>query len=343
MKPIDRRAADVAPRSPEWILDQRMPRTGLSLIVGADGTGKSTLVAGLTAQWTTGELTGQPEMVHLSLAEDDAAAVTVPRLMAAGADCGRVVIPAADGSWVFPDDLEKLGKYLESSTVDILVLDPLDHHVDSLAQQAGRKTLGQLDAITRAADTSLVGVHHFNKSGRNVDAAIGGGRGVKGIARSILVWGPEPSVPVAVVGEEDNEAAECHVLAHHKSSFGPRAASLVYERVRRPHAAGGELTLFELIGEADYTPAQVYEGPQGAVQGGQGRKRAVACELILRFLTGGPRAADELRADLESAGIAVRTFERARRDLAEEGVIEQYQAGGQHWWRISVPDAPPAM
>src|SRR3954467_4713199 len=132
----DRRASEVEPSIPEWILERRAPRGAITLLVGVDGTGKSTLITTLTAEWTTGEQTGVEERVHLSLVEDDVAAVTVPRLMAAGANLDRVLLLGRGHAWSFPRDLGEFDAYLRDNEIPIAVLDPLDHHVDDLASQA---------------------------------------------------------------------------------------------------------------------------------------------------------------------------------------------------------------
>ena len=117
----------------------------------------------------------------------------MPRLIAAGADLDRVHLLERGHAWSFPRDLEKFGAYLRDNEITIVVLDPLDHHVDDLASQAGRQTLGTLAAIAETAQIGLIAVQHFNKTGKDIAAAVGGGRGVRGVARSILVGARSPS------------------------------------------------------------------------------------------------------------------------------------------------------
>src|SRR4051794_5142550 len=117
MKP-DRRGDEIFPREPEWVLEGRIPRGEISLIVGRDGTGKSTLMSVLAAAWTRGELTGRPERVHLNLAEDDVAAVTVPRLRAAHADLSELRFLYEGEEWNFPRDAERLREYVRKEKID---------------------------------------------------------------------------------------------------------------------------------------------------------------------------------------------------------------------------------
>ena len=81
---------------------------------GVEGTGKSTFICGLVVDLLQNELRRQDKRVHLCLAEDDVALVTVPRLIAAGAtpkDLARIVI--SDGKpWWFPQDLDEFSEHV---------------------------------------------------------------------------------------------------------------------------------------------------------------------------------------------------------------------------------------
>jgi hypothetical protein len=72
-----------------------------------------------------------------------------------------------------------------------------------------------------------------------------------------------------------------------------------------------------------------------------GARRQTARELILRFLSGIERTGEDLASDVMAAGVSQTTFERARAELAGEGLIEQFQRDRRHWWRIAVPAVPP--
>ena len=83
------RFADIAPERVDWLWALRIPRRGLSLVVGDPGLGKSMLTCDLAARVSRGELGDRGSVLLLS-AEDSSSAVVRPRLEAAGADLGVV-------------------------------------------------------------------------------------------------------------------------------------------------------------------------------------------------------------------------------------------------------------
>jgi hypothetical protein len=106
-----------APKQPQWLAKQRLPRGSVSLLVGDEGIGKSLLAILVIAHVTTGKpFAGfgiparEPGRVLLVLTEDDWRTEVRPRLEVAGADLDMVEVICTDkdgsGSPVFPRDIE---------------------------------------------------------------------------------------------------------------------------------------------------------------------------------------------------------------------------------------------
>ncbi len=106
-----------APKQPQWLAKQRLPRASVSLLVGDEGIGKSLLAITVIAHITRGcPFPGfgiparEPGRVLLVLTEDDWSTEVRPRLEAAGADLDMIEIICTDkdgsGSPVFPRDIE---------------------------------------------------------------------------------------------------------------------------------------------------------------------------------------------------------------------------------------------
>jgi hypothetical protein len=91
-KPAD---PDPTPTAPTWLWDQRIPLGALTVITGAEGSGKSLTAAWLAARVTRGELPGlfadtSRTVVWINDGQDDPNMTVVPRLIAAYADTQRV-------------------------------------------------------------------------------------------------------------------------------------------------------------------------------------------------------------------------------------------------------------
>src|SRR4051794_26925544 len=86
-------ASRVEVERPTWLWEGRIPLENMTLLVGRQGLGKSTLVAELVAQASRGKLDGdlhgERVCTLLVTAEDSHSVTVVPRLQAAGADLER--------------------------------------------------------------------------------------------------------------------------------------------------------------------------------------------------------------------------------------------------------------
>ena len=351
-----------------------VPRNELTMLVGYDGAGKSSFVLHLMAKATNGELSGSPERVYLSMAED-APSITKARLVAHGADLDRVFVQPlradglTDATWVFPEDLEPFETYLAEKEITIAVIDSADYHIGEMAGQQARKTLGQLHEICERREVTLVLISHFNKGGRAVDQGIGGGRGVKAAMRCILVWGERPQTSremlmafLQVEEEEEQEEQEeeqeekeedlgTHVLAVHKNSYGKKGMGWAYttKEIEHPFDPKETVLEFEYVGETETSANGIFLAQAHAAKtlSAIENKTDKARELIIRFLAakaGEWVPAQELLGLVMAAGISQRTVENARSQLVKEGEIESRRAGGdrpQIEWRIkfTIPDA----
>ncbi|WP_445163212.1 AAA family ATPase [Mycobacterium sp. Dal123C01] len=120
------KATDLESSKPKvWLAKQRIPRSGVTVLVGDEGIGKSLLWVWIVGAVTTGKPlpefgipTRDPQHVRLVLTEDDWSTEVRPRLELAGADLNYVTVIAAakDGSGtpVFP-----------SEDMDLLYEDPV--------------------------------------------------------------------------------------------------------------------------------------------------------------------------------------------------------------------------
>src|SRR5215203_2030661 len=90
-------AGDVHPERVDWLVPARVPKVGVTLVVGDPGLGKSLLTVDFAARASRGELDRDRPFAFMLTGEDALAPVVVPRLDAAEAQLsGIAFLEAAD-------------------------------------------------------------------------------------------------------------------------------------------------------------------------------------------------------------------------------------------------------
>ena len=179
------RASEIAPEKIDWLWPGIIARGRVTGLVGYPGLGKSQVIIDLAATVSTGR--GWPGRVVneragdviIFSAEDDARDTIVPRLMAAGADCGRIHIVKAvkdgDGfqrSFNLASDLDRLQREHDLQHVQLLAIDPISAYLGSTngkrvnRNQGGdvRTILDRLAVFAAKHKLAILAVSHLNKS-----------------------------------------------------------------------------------------------------------------------------------------------------------------------------------
>ncbi|HET6574063.1 MAG TPA: AAA family ATPase [Fimbriiglobus sp.] len=202
----------IRPRPVRWLVDRYIPLGKLTMIAGDGGNGKSTLTLALAAAVTTGRAAFgltyfpyPPADVLLISCEDDYEDTIVPRLLASGANLGRVRrvdgVQTPDGSPA-PFSLahfRQLEEELEDHPdVRLVVIDPagayigragVDDHKDSEL----RALLGPLAELAGRRGVAILLVKHLNK-GASAKAVhrVGGSVGYVNAVRVAFIVAPHP-------------------------------------------------------------------------------------------------------------------------------------------------------
>lgn len=178
------RAAELAPDRVHWLWERRLALGKLSLIGGAAGTGKSTLALSLIAAvttggpWPCGEGRAPRGSAIILSAEDDEHDTIVPRLMAAGADPGRVGIlsSVSENAQRRPFNLRADLALLEIALkqlgdVRLVTIDPISSYlggVDANGNARVRALLHPLTALAARHGVAVVAITHPPK-GRSLN------------------------------------------------------------------------------------------------------------------------------------------------------------------------------
>lgn len=170
-----RRASEISPVKINWVVDNWFPRGYLVHISGPPGIGKGLLTSLFASSITRGgrlanELCNSAT-VGIINREDSADSVITPRLMAAGADRGKVwlVDGSKDGDFSIPKNMDKLEAFIRDSGVDILFIDPLpsflDPGVEYSVDSSSRPIAVKLGKLARDLNVCICMVFHLTKSG----------------------------------------------------------------------------------------------------------------------------------------------------------------------------------
>jgi RecA-family ATPase len=87
------RASQLQVRPVEWLWPGRVPQGGLTVLAGEPGLGKSLLSIWLASRLSRGDLGSKAAASLFLTAEDSREHTVLPRLVAAGAKCERIVFP----------------------------------------------------------------------------------------------------------------------------------------------------------------------------------------------------------------------------------------------------------
>jgi hypothetical protein len=195
-------AADVKVRPVEWLWYPYVPLGKLTAVAGRMGQGKSLWTEWLAAAVSTGRAINPPRpggVVMLS-AEDDEDDTIVPRLVSVGADLSRIALIA--GTDLHTDTILEACERVDAR---LLTIDPFTSYVpgnkNAYKSQDVRFVLAPIVALARARRLAAIVTQHINRSDAT-DALdrIADSQGLPQVARSVLVWGPDPQDPAGDSG-----------------------------------------------------------------------------------------------------------------------------------------------
>lgn len=336
------KASEITPRAVRWAWQWegagRIPAGSLALAAGREGTGKSSFGMWLAAQITAGTLPGvyqgNPRNVLYVAVEDSWEYTLVPRLMAAGADLGRVYRVQAvaefdeEVSITLPYDLTRLQGAIEQASAALVVFDPLMSLLgEGLSASKSREVRRMLDPLVRIAqrtDCIMLGIAHHNK-GAHSDP-------IMSVSES-KAW---TDVPRSVFAFARDDESGARVMSQTKNSLGvdpSQMASLQYQ------IEGTELRLsdgvtsvgkFVVAGVSDKSVTDIVRD-QG--YGTDIAERNEAQSFLFDYLArngGEGRARDAMKAG-RAAGFSEQAIKDARRRMRPKVVTRKDGLGGWVW------------
>jgi putative DNA primase/helicase len=335
------RASDIEPEPIDWAWRDRFAFGKLALIAGDPGLGKSQSAIDIVARCSTGDVFpcgegAAPKCESLILtAEDGLKDTVIPRLIAAGADRGKVHILAgtkiagvANGDEELFDltrDITILRDVLRANTrIRIIVIDPLTAYLgETKAQKNGqvRKVLTPMVKLIEECGALVIGVTHLNKSA---------GKAIYRVLDSIAFVALGRILHL-VVQDADNPLNRKFLCD--KSNIGPKPEGLTFfcQQVEVPTPRG---SLY--VSRVNWGAQTISQTADEAIAAGtpEGRRSSGSMTEALEFLKGlladGPVASKKALEGAKANGISVATLRRAKKSM---GVVAKHDPSFDGGWK----------
>ena len=321
----------------EWLLYPFIPFGKVTIIQGDPGEGKTTMVLQIIAKLTRGEpillnkksqkevqqdseenlkqevLSQdnpiQPVNVIYQTAEDGLGDTIKPRLLAAGADCSRVLVIDDREQPLTMVDV-RLEEAIIQTKARMVVLDPiqgfLGTDVDMHRANEIRPLMKRMAVLAEKYHCAIILIGHMNKNSNGKSSYRGlGSIDFQAAARSVLIVGRLKDEP------------ETRVMCHVKSSLAPEGKSVAFRLDKE--------TGFQWIGEYDISADDLLSGDA------RGQKSRIAKEFLLDILADGGMAQKKIEEEASKQGIKKKTLRNAKQELE----IDSVKRGNQWFWILS--------
>lgn len=304
---------DIKCENVEWLWYPFVPYGKITIIQGDPGEGKTTLVLQMIAKLTRGETiineeTKEPINVIYQTAEDGLSDTIKPRLVAANADCSKVLVIDDKETPLTMLDI-RLEKAIAETSARLVVLDPiqgfLGADVDMHRANEIRPVMKHIAEIAEKYRCAIILVGHMNKCNMGKSAYRGlGSIDFQAAARSVLI-----------VGRIKNEP-EIRVVCQIKNSLAPEAKSIAFKL--------SEKNGFEWLGECDVKAEELLCGTA------KGMKQKTAINFLEDTLSKGKMAQTKIAELAEEKGISNKTLRNAKKTLE----VKASKIGNQWYWEL---------
>jgi len=342
---VGRKASEVTPTKLRWLWADRIPLGTLAVFAGRGGEGKSTFALHLAAQLTrgllAGEREGKPVNVGIASLEDDEAAVTVPRLIGAGADLDRVHLFTTDTAGLLvtlPDSADALAAFILEHELAAVILDPSTSMMDGNHNNRHevRRALDPLLTVGAATGCTFILVQHLNKGGGNMSDKLAGSAAFRDAARCVLLFAADLDTGERIATFDKGNYSEA------------LAASLSFKiansEVKLPGGDQTNVGIVAELGESDRDAQTVMNERYQIENPERAQERGEAQAFILDYLAGrgGTALASEVIQAGKAEGFTENQLKKARLRCKTPAVSsEKFGFPGAVIWK-TVEDLPPS-
>ncbi len=331
--------ASIVPQQIQWIWPGWLASGKFHIMAGPPGTGKTTVCMAFGAtltgagRWPDGTRAEVGNVLVWS-GEDDPKDTLVPRLIAMGADMGKVFFvgdTTSNGETRPFDpsvDMERLTRAAAKiGDVKLLIVDPVVSGIagDSHKNAEVRRGLAPLVDLGTLLRCAVIGITHFSKStaGRDPVERVTGSIAFGALARVVM--------GAAKLPEADGGG---RLLVRAKSNIGPDGGGFKYDlsQVELANYPGISASCVlwgnSVDGEARELLGQAEQSPQS-----NDEKSEIddAKEFLESLLADSPIASKVVRLDSDGAGHSWATIRRASKIIGVESYKEGFTKGAWYW------------
>lgn len=316
--------SDVAPQSVDWLWYPYIPYGKITIMHGDGGEGKTTLALNLAAILSKGDelprnnfdemkSTTEPITVIYQTAEDGLADTIKPRLLAAGADCSRIITIDETKNVLSMTD-ERLEQTIKATGARLLILDPIQGYlganVDINRANEVRPIFSQLSRIAEENNCAVLLIGHLSKCRQKASYRGLGSVDIVAAARSVLMVGKLPNDP------------EKRIICHSKSNLAQNGKSLNFKILN------GKVEWGEFVSD-------IADEIFGEIIAPRSPKLNEAKDIILELLADGAKPSSEIFSAFQGEfNIGKRTVEQARTELKNEHKIKIYKTKENWVWEL---------
>lgn len=250
----------------------------------------------------------EPVNVIYQTAEDGLGDTIKPRLLAAGADCSRVLVIDDREQPLTLQDC-RLEEAIVRTKARLVVLDPiqgfLGADVDMHRANEIRPLMKRVSELAEKYHCAIILIGHMNKNSGVKSSYRGlGSIDFQAAARSVLLIGRIKDDP------------EVRVVCHVKSSLAPEGKSIAF---RLDSETG-----FQWIGEYDVSADELLSGDS------RGSKTKAAVEFLQEVLEDGQMYQRVIEEEAKRRGIKYKTLSIAKKKLG----VKSVRVGAQWAWKL---------
>ncbi|KAB1858223.1 AAA family ATPase [Acinetobacter tandoii] len=322
-----------------WLWEGWLPLGKLTILAGAGGCGKTTLLLSLIATITTkGQFPDGTQCKHagsviIFSTEDDPADTLIPRLMAAGANLRKVyfvqghVNEKGEKKPFDPSkDMDLLLEYAKKiDGLKLLMIDPIVSAVGGDMHRANdvRRSLQTIIDFAQDIGCAVIGITHFAKGTAGtipVDRIIGS-QAFTALAR--MVW-------TAARREDENDC----ILVRAKSNISELDGGIRYEIEQCTVSDNIEATRVNWLGPIEGSARELLSDVESTENDGSGSIIDMAMEFLIGLLSPIEKMpSKEVHAQAKEAGFSPASVRRAQVKLN----IKPFRPSGETVWFWSLP------